>query len=79
MIEATDSDAILEGWGAGPETAPFARAVRPRGADALRGVRNQVAEMGGDVFIDAGWDGTTLQAEAYDCGTEEATPTRVGV
>lgn len=45
---------------------------------AFNGVRNRVAEMGGDAFIlladDSGLMGAVVQAEAYNCGTFENEP-----
>ena len=79
VVEGNDSAAVGEAFAAGLEGRPssYDPSRRRRGADAVRRVRNQVAELGGDAFLEVGWDGETLQAEAYDCGTE-APPQRVG-
>jgi len=75
VVEGRDVDAEWDELGSAVEDRAANRFLRPRGADAVRRVRNEVAAMGGDVFIDVGGDGMTLQAGAYDCGTEVSVAT----
>ena len=79
VVEGEDSGTFTEAFAAGLEGRPtsYDPSRRRRGADAVRRVRNRVAELGGDAFLEVGWDGETLQAEAYNCGTNTP-PQRVG-
>ena len=54
------SDGALAGQVAG-------RRVSGSSAKMLRHIRNEVAELGGDVFVVVGVDRFELQAEAYRC------------
>ena len=56
---------IVEATGEGPN-------LRVRSIDAVNGIRNKTAELGGDVFViveGAGFD--VVSAEAYDCTLQE--------
>lgn len=59
---------IVEATGKGPN-------LRVRSIDAVNGIRNKTAELGGDVFViveGAGFD--VVSAEAYDCTLQDRKP-----
>ena len=55
----------------GARGARAGRQVSGSASKMLRHIRNEVAELGGDVFVIAGVDRFEVQAEAYRCAARE--------